>query len=285
MNSAGDGVVSTPLPSNDDAVIIDREGPIAWVTMNRPEVLNAMNGQLMDELREALAVLTQERRVRCVVLRGAGRAFSSGGDLRMMAERREQERGDIPTGQLMEEHHRDLLRRSEASVLLATMPKPTLAVLHGHVVGGGLALALACDFRIAGAGAKLRSGFANNGLSGDFGIAYFLNAALGGTKAREILMLDPVISASEALELGLVTAVHADAGLAAEANAFAHRIADGPTLAFGRMKDNLRAARSMSLGAAMEVEALNQRVAAVSVEAVEAGQAFGSPARAAFGSQ
>jgi 2-(1,2-epoxy-1,2-dihydrophenyl)acetyl-CoA isomerase len=246
----------------DRPVRLDVEGSIAWVTLNRPDSLNAMNGGLMDGLHDALCAAAGDSAVRCVVVRGAGRSFCSGGDVGMMAERRQQAAEASSLGALLDLQHRELERRSQAVTLLHTMPKPTLAVLHGHVVGGGLGVALAADLRIAAAGTTLRVQFSRVGLSGDYGISYFLSQLLGGGKARELLLLDPVVDTDEATRLGLLTAVHPADELAGAADALARRLADGPTIAYGRMKDNLRAAATQSLEEVLRLEAMNQRFSA-----------------------
>jgi 2-(1,2-epoxy-1,2-dihydrophenyl)acetyl-CoA isomerase len=243
-------------------VRLEVEDAIAWVTLDRPDSLNAMNGGLMDGLHDSLCAAADDPGVRCVVVRGAGRSFCSGGDVGMMAERRRQAAEAPSLGALLDLQHRELERRSQAVTLLHTMPKPTLAVLHGHVVGGGLGVALAADLRIAAVGTTLRVQFSRVGLSGDFGISYFLSQLLGGAKARELLLLDPEVDTDEATRLGLLTAVHPADELAGAADALARRLAEGPTIAYGRMKDNLRAAATHSLEEVLRLEAMNQRFSA-----------------------
>jgi 2-(1,2-epoxy-1,2-dihydrophenyl)acetyl-CoA isomerase len=243
-------------------VRLDVEDAVAWVTLNRPTSLNAMNGALMDGLHDALSAAAEDPGVLCVVLRGAGSSFCAGGDIGMMAERRQQAAEAASLGALLDLQHRELERRSQAVTLLHTMPKPTVAVLHGHVVGGGLGLALAADLRIAAQGTRLRVQFSRVGLSGDYGISYFLTYLLGGAKARELLFLDPEVGTDEATRLGLLTAVYPADELGAAAGALARRLADGPTIAYGRMKDNLRAAATGSLEDVIRLEAINQRFSA-----------------------
>jgi 2-(1,2-epoxy-1,2-dihydrophenyl)acetyl-CoA isomerase len=267
-------VASTGPSGDEEPVLVELRGAIAWVTLNRPDTLNAMNAELMDHLRDALLKLAHDRTVRCVVLRGAGTSFCAGGDVHMMVERRDDADTAPSVGSLMEDMHRDLLRRSEASLLLAEMAKPTFAVLHGHVVGGGMCLALACDFRTAAESTRLRMGFVRNGLSGDFGISFLLSRAVGSVQARELLMLDPVLTAREALDRRLVTSICADHDLDTASSEFAERLAAGPTIAFGRIKDNLRLSATMTMAQAIEIEASNQRVPAMTADASEAGHAF-----------
>jgi 2-(1,2-epoxy-1,2-dihydrophenyl)acetyl-CoA isomerase len=249
------------LPTTSPALLEVDDG-VAWVTLNRPDALNAMNGALMDGLHEALSMAASDDEVRCVVLRGNGRSFCAGGDVGMMAERRQQAAEAASLGALLDLQTRELERRAEAVILLHSMPKPTLAVLHGHVVGGGLSLALAADLRIAAEGTRLRVQFSKVGLSGDFGISYFLQHLLRGAKARELLLLDEPVGTDAAMQLGLLTAVHTVEELADAAATLARRLADGPTIAYGRMKDNLRAAETQSLEDVLRLESLNQRISA-----------------------
>ena len=254
-------------------VELEQDG-IAWITLNRPAVLNAMSQQLMDELLDALTRAAHNPSVRCVAIRGAGRAFCAGGDVADIRSRQEQAEKAESLGALIEQQSRTMLRHQESVTLLRTMPKPTVAVVHGHAVGGGLCLALAADIRLASTDAQLRVGFAQRSLSGDFGISYLLTHAVGAARARELLLLDPVVTGEEAKTLGLVTSVHPPDELAAAAEGTARLLANGPTIAFGRMKDNLAASETRSLGEVMWVEAMNQRVSANTADAKEAGAAF-----------
>lgn len=255
-------------------VLLDVTEGIAFVTLNRPESLNAMNAELMSHLRQLLAELAHDQAIRCVVLRGAGRAFCSGGDVRDIASRRQAAAEGASLGATLEEQSRSMLYHEDSIRLLHTMPKPTLAVVHGHAIGGGLSFALACDLRIVARNAKLRVGFRKRSLSGDFGIAYFLTHTVGAAKARELLLLDPMVDGSRAFELGLATAVAEDHELEAKALELAIELASGPTIAMGRMKDNVFAAETLSLDDALRLEAMNIRVSANTLDAAEAGSAF-----------
>ncbi|MFT3866734.1 MAG: enoyl-CoA hydratase-related protein [Solirubrobacterales bacterium] len=257
------------------AVLSELRDGVAWVTLNRPDVLNAMDEALMDGLLAALEEAAADESVRCVAVRGAGRAFCAGGDLKMMARRREQARLDGDSdGASLHRTAQELAHRGRASVLLQTMSKPTVAVLHGHVVGGAVGLALGADVRIAARGTSLRIGFASIGLSGDYGLAYLLERSLGMARARELVLLDPVLDADEALAMGLLTRVVEPEELADAAAELAGRLAAGPTVAYARMKMNLLAAQAAHrLADVLPEEALNQRVSATTADAREAGRA------------
>jgi 2-(1,2-epoxy-1,2-dihydrophenyl)acetyl-CoA isomerase len=258
----------------DAPLVVDVVDGLAWVTLNRPDSLNSMNIELMDGLLEVFDRLARDPNVRCLGLRGAGRAFCAGGDVSLITKRRE-EAGAAPSlGALIETQYRVMLRHMQAARLLREMPKPTLAAVHGHAVGGGLCLALACDVRVVAESAKLRVGFAARALSGDFGIAYLLVHAVGSAKARELMLLDPVIDGMEARRIGLATEVCTEPELAERAAELGRRLAEGPTIAFGRMKDNLLAAETMHLEEVLRIETMNQRVSGNTADGAEAGRAF-----------
>ena len=261
--------------NSSEPVLVETRTGTAWVTLNRPEALNAMNIALMDSLRETLSGLARDRTVRCVVLRGAGRSFCAGGDIAEIKRRQTHEAG-ASVGELLEEHARALVHHAESVVLLHTMPKPTVAVIHGHAIGGGVSLALAADLRVAADSARIRIGFPSRALSGDFGITYLLTHTVGAAKARELMLLDPELYGTDAYRLGLVTRVCNDEELPAVAEDLAEKLANGPTIAFGRLKDNIAAAETLQLKETIRLEALNQRIAVMTRDAQEAGQAFAS---------
>jgi 2-(1,2-epoxy-1,2-dihydrophenyl)acetyl-CoA isomerase len=263
-------------------VLVRREEGIAWITLDRPDSLNSMSLELMDSLVVALEQLASDPSVRCVGLRGSGRAFCAGGDIADIARRREEAAKAPSLGALLDAQYRTMLRHIHASRLLHEMPKPTVAAVHGHAVGGGLALALACDFRVVTETAKLRVGFAARALSGDFGISYLLVHTVGSATARELMMLDPVVTGAEAKRIGLATRVCPDDALEATATELVHELACGPTIAFGRMKDNLLAAEHLDFEQVLQVESMNARISANTSDAKEAGLAFAERRAAMF---
>jgi 2-(1,2-epoxy-1,2-dihydrophenyl)acetyl-CoA isomerase len=263
------------LGENTEPILLENEGALARITLNRPNVLNAMNESMMDSLIELLRRLDQDSTVRAVLLRGAGRAFSAGGDVKLINIRASSETQYGSLGATIERRRADLVRRGQASALLQTMSKPVVAALQGHVVGGAVALALACDLRIAADDIKLRIGFASRSLSGDYGISYLLERGVGLFRARELMMLDEPINAEQALKEGLVTEVVPRSQLESRAEEVAQRLAAGPTIALGRMKANLAAvASATSLDQFLETEALNQRISALTEDSAESGKAF-----------
>jgi 2-(1,2-epoxy-1,2-dihydrophenyl)acetyl-CoA isomerase len=264
-----------------ETLLVEVVDGLAWVTLNRPEALNALDLELMDALVETLERLAEDPEVRCVALRGAGRAFCAGGDLSLIRRRREEAAAGPSLGAVIDSQQRVLVRQAHASRLLREMRKPTLSVVHGPAIGGGLALALACDVRVMAAEARLRIGFAARSLSGDYGISYLLVHTVGSARARELLLLDPELDGAEAYRLGLATETCALADAQGLADALARRLADGPTIAFGRMKHNVLAAETGRFEALLQIAAYNQRIPGNPADAPEAGAAFAErrPAR------
>ncbi|NCX72781.1 MAG: hypothetical protein EBW88_05190 [Betaproteobacteria bacterium] len=167
-----------------------------------------------------------------------------------------------------------LRQRADASRLLHEMPKPSIAVLPGAAAGAGLALALACDFRIAARSAKISTAFAKVGLSGDYGMSYFLPRIVGEAKARELLMFSPVLGADEAHALGLLHQVHDDEALQQAATSWIETLAQGPTLAYGHIKKALLASSLNGLSTQLDVESGLQVLCQSTEDHKEAAIAF-----------
>jgi len=252
------------------------EDGIATLTMNRPERRNALSREMMEGLLAALPRLAADPAVRVVVLTGAGNAFCAGGDVKAMAER------GVQGGQALEDRARDLRGRMEASRWLHRMAKPTVAAIPGACAGAGLSLALACDLRLAAAGAKITTAFANVGFSGDFGGSWFLTRLVGTAKARELYYTAPVLEAAEAGRIGLVNRVVPPEDLIAETRALARRLADGPPIALGYMKRNLNAAESCTLEEALDLEAWAHARTGMTEDHKEAARAFAEKRRPVF---
>lgn len=225
---------------------------IATLTLNRPEALNAFTASMTTDLERALNELACDDSVRVVVLTGAGKAFSAGGDVKGFASKAE---GGMPAS--FESRSQHLRARMEISRLLHEIPKPTLAVIPGPAAGAGLSLALACDCRIAAAEAKLTTAFANVGLTGDFGGSYFLTGLVGAGMARELYFSGRVLKGDEAQQLGIVNRVVPFAELEQAAAAYATELAERPTVAIGYMKKNLNIAMRGSLSDVLDAEAIH----------------------------
>ena len=234
-----------------DTVVLERAGGVATVTLNRPERMNSLTGELMSALPERLREAADDPSVRVVVLTGAGdRAFSAGADLAPPE-------GERPRGGQgnLEEGIDGLRRWQESSVLLHTMPKPTIAAINGAVAGASLSMCTACDFRVAADHAVMTTAFARIGFSGDFGGSYFMTHLLGSAKARELYMLGDRIDAQEALRIGLVHRVFPKETFRKEVEAFVGRFAEGPPLSYRYMKRNLNRALHAQLRDLLDLEA------------------------------
>lgn len=252
----------------NDELIERHEDGVLVLTLNRPERLNALTREMMTALLAALRRAALDPAVRAVVLTGAGRAFCAGGDVKDMAD------DGTAQQQTLEERAHQVREATECSRLLHEMPKPTVAVLRGAVAGAGLSLALACDLRIASETLKLTSAFAKVGLSGDFGGSWFLSKLLG-PRAREFVLLSPVLDAPAALSMGLVGRVVADADLDAQGLALALRLASGPTITIGHIKANLALAeRGASLSEVLDQESLRHVRCGMTEDHKEAARAF-----------
>ncbi len=239
---------------------------VATLTLNRPDRLNALSSPMIDGLLEALPRLAADPAVAVVVLTGAGRGFCAGGDVKSMAE---------GSGQLgLDDAVQRLRGRMEVSRLLHEIPKPTIAMVNGPAAGAGLAMALACDLRIASESARLITAFAKVGFSGDFGGSYFLSRLIGTGKARELYYLGEPLGAGEALALGLLNAVVPEFELLDATAALAQRLARGPGIALGLMKQNFNAAETGTLSELLDLEALHQIQTARTEDHQEAARAF-----------
>jgi len=248
----------------------DLNDGVLTLTLNRPEVLNALSAPLLAELRTALTAAATSDDVGVIVLRGAGRGFCAGGDLRGGATER-------PPGEGIEGFEvwsASLREAMEISRLLHRFPLPTIAMLHGPTAGAGLSLAAACDVRIAAAGASFTTAFIKVGFSGDFGITYFLTRLLGTAKARELMYFSDKIDAAEALRIGLVQRVVPDDQLHAATLEWATRVARGPRVAYRYMKRNLNAAEEGALEQLLDMEALHLTRTRYTEDHREAARAF-----------
>jgi len=251
------------MPHELQESVTDR---IATLTLNRPDRLNALSTPMLDALIEALPRLAADAQIAVVVLTGAGRGFCAGGDVKNMAE------GSMQMG--VEDAVQRLRGRMEVSRLLHEIPKPTIAMVNGPAAGAGLAMALACDLRIASESARFITAFVNVGFSGDFGGSYFLSKLVGTAKARELYYTGEPISSAQALALGIVNRVVPDAELADATMALATRLARGPSIALGLMKQNFNAAETGTLAELLDLEAMRQVKTGRTEDHREATRAF-----------
>jgi 2-(1,2-epoxy-1,2-dihydrophenyl)acetyl-CoA isomerase len=251
-------------------VLYETQDNVAIVTLNRPERLNALSGGVMDALYELVHRAATDNSVRAVLLRGAGRGFCAGGDLKSGANTAEE-----LARMSVEQRIQQLRRRTESAHLMHTMAKPTVTALRGAVMGAGVGLGLSADFRLASATVQFKTAFAELAFTGDFGTSYFLTRLAGVSAARDLLMLSKKIAAAEALALGLVSRVLEDEVLDAEALGFAQKLAQGPTDAFGSMKLALNsAADGATLAHTLDLEATAMVRASMTADHKEAAAAF-----------
>jgi len=260
---------------SSETVLQDLDSGLLTITMNRPERRNALNADMTLGLVAAARRAAEDHAVRAVLLKGAGGTFCVGGDVKSMAEGR----APLP----FEARQVNLRRGMEVSRILHEMSKPVIAQLDGAAAGAGLSIALACDLRVASSSVKITTAFAKVGLSGDYGGTYFLTQMLGSAKARELYLLSPVLTAQEALALGLVTRVVPDAEIDAAARELAMSLAQGPTITLGYIKRNINNAERLPLETCFDAEAFHHSRANETADHKEAAKAFVEKRKPVFG--
>lgn len=251
----------------DTPLVIERDGRVMILTLNRPAQLNALTPELHRLLHTAVIDAADDATIGAVILTGAGRAFCSGGDMGT----RKDSSAPTPT---FEQRADELRRHGETARLLHEMPKPTLAMVNGVAAGAGLALALACDLRVAAGEALLTTAYVNVALSGDLGSSYFLMRLVGPGKARQLMLLGEKIDAAEAHRIGLVNVVADPGTLRDTTMGVARRLAEGPAVALRYIKRNLLCAETGSLSEVMDSEAFGMVRCGRTQDVKEAAQAF-----------
>jgi 2-(1,2-epoxy-1,2-dihydrophenyl)acetyl-CoA isomerase len=262
---------ATPVDTGTTELQASLDSGVLTLTLNRPEARNAMSRAMNQALQEQLAAAELDPAVRCIVLTGAGKGFCAGGDVKGMAASGDGTVGALTIDQAI---HRQRLNQRATAGKLFKMPKPTLAALPGAAAGAGLSLALACDLRVMASTAVLTTAFARVGFSGDYGGTYFLTQLLGAAKARELYFLSDRVGADEALRLGLVNWVCAPEELAAKTREIALRLANGPTVAYRYMKENLNRAMAGDVDDCMDLEATHHIHCGQTEDHREAARAF-----------
>ena len=232
---------------SEASVLSSTADGIMTITLNRPTVLNAMNADLLAQLGAAFAMAKRDDAVRAVLLTGAGRGFCAGADLSTNSMR---------TGSDVQEMMRQ--RYHPIILMMRQFPKPIVGAINGTAAGGGMSLALACDIVLAGESATFLQAFTKIGLVPDCGSTWFLPRMVGDVRARALIMMADKISASDALQYGLVWKVHPDAALMDEARKSAEWLAQMPTRAYDMIKQALAASQGNGLGDQLEIEAMLQ---------------------------
>ncbi|CAM3673065.1 enoyl-CoA hydratase-related protein [Mesobacillus zeae] len=252
-----------------ETVLYEVRNRVAYITLNRPDKLNAFTKELNKEVQSAIKAASRDKSVGALVITGAGRAFCSGEDLSGVSE-------EMDHGEVLRKRYNPML------IELDRCEKPVIAAVNGVAAGAGMSLALACDFRLASDKASFIEAFIHVGLVPDAGNLYHLPRIIGHAKALELAVFGEKLPAEKAKELGLVTEmIPADTweeGIAA----FAERLANMPTVAIGLIKRNLKASWHSNLEDFLERDAQAQRIAGMTVDHREGVSAFLEKRNAVF---
>jgi 2-(1,2-epoxy-1,2-dihydrophenyl)acetyl-CoA isomerase len=245
-------------------ILTDLAEGVLTITLNRPEVLNAFNDQMAEDVQDALKKAERDEAVRCLVLTGAGKGFCAGQDLSAMKERF----GEVSIRAHLQKTYNPIVSK------LRALEKPVIAQLNGAAAGAGLGLALACDLRYAAAGAKLRVAFNGIALAPDSAVSFHLPRLIGYARAYELAVTNQPMTAEEALPLGLVNNVFPADQLALAVREIAARLAQGPTKAFGLTKRAMNKAPQLTVDEALDYEAHLQEIASRTADHKEGAAAF-----------
>ena len=256
------------------AVLLDLADGVATVTLNRPEAMNALDIATKDLLLAALQQVAQDPAVRCVVLTGNGRAFCVGQDLRehiaLLSNQDESLWSTVP------EHYNPIVE------LLSTMNKPVIAAINGVAAGAGASFAFAADLRIIADTGSFNMAFAGIALSCDSGASWTLPRLIGTARAKELLMFPRTVSATEALELGMVSRVVRPEELTTVVGEVARTLAAGPTLAYGSIRRSVAFSEGHPLSESLAQEAGQMALTGSSQDHAAAVAAFIAKAKPTF---
>ncbi len=260
---------STSIDTGTDELLCEIREGVAVITLNRPQARNSMSEHLTPALRRMIRERGNDANVGALLITGAGTAFCAGGDVKGM--------GDHSAKKTMSPDERiaDLIERQRLLTgALMAVRKPTIAALPGAAAGAGLAIALACDIRLAARSAFVSAGYSRIGLSGDYGFAWLLTRAVGSPIAREMMFSSERVDSTRAERIGLFNRVYEDATFRDEAFAFARSLAQGPAVALRHMKDNLDEAMHIDFDTALQHEAARLVNASQTEDHREAVRAF-----------
>jgi 2-(1,2-epoxy-1,2-dihydrophenyl)acetyl-CoA isomerase len=268
MTDSRSDIDSIDIDTGTSELLCSVRERVATITFNRPEARNALSDRLTPALRRMIRQLGDDPAIGALLLTGAGTAFCAGGDVKGM--------GSAAPAETSQEERVALLRERQRTLtgVLVGLRKPTIAALPGPAAGAGLAIALACDIRIAAESAILATGYARIALTGDYGISWLLTRLAGPARARELMLLGERIDARRGEALGLINRVVPDADLQAAAFALARQLANGPGMAFAAIKDNLDHALTADLLSSLDHEAETMVRAARTPQHKEAVRAF-----------
>ncbi len=230
-------------------LLFEQEGPIGTLTLNNPQELNAMTPEMGDALAAMVPQLNAKNDLRVVLITGAGRAFSAGGNLKFILDH---------TPQPHEQNKREMIEFYSKFLQLRNIEVPTIAVLNGPAIGAGLLISLACDLRYASSEAKLAANFAKIGLSSGMGGLYWLTKLAGPSVAAELLFTARTFGAEEAARLGLVNGVFPAAELLPKTKEIAVQIAANAPLALKIIKKGVQRAVTATLEEVFDYESGGQ---------------------------
>lgn len=264
-----------PVSEEEQSLVrVAEAGGIAWVTLNRPDRRNAINHDLAESLVQSLRRVAGDETVRCVVITGAGGDFSVGGDLAAGS-------GGV-TAPDETQAVAELRAAMESSLLLHTMPKPTVAAVSGACAGAGMSLACAADFRVVSTSVVFNTAFVRAGVSGDYGATWTLPRLVGDAWARELFLLPRRVDAQRAQQIGLATRVCAPADLERTAQDLAGELAALPPLALRWAKANLNDGARTEMEEHLGLEADRHARTSASADAAEAAASFLEKRHAVF---
>lgn len=257
---------AAPSPASAGTVLYRVEDGAAWITLNRPDRLNAFAGSMRDDLHAAIARADGDEAVRVLVITGAGRGFCAGADLEVTSALAA--RGDDAAFEALVEAGMGVVLRLHA------VTKPVVAAVNGPAAGAGASLALACDLRIASERASFSVGFNRIGLHPDWGATYFLPRVVGAARAAELVLTARIVDAEEAHRIGIFQRVVPAEAFDGEVRAVARELAEKPPLALAAAKRTLAASLESDLAAMLEAEREAQMRCFRSADAREGITAF-----------
>jgi enoyl-CoA hydratase/carnithine racemase len=269
----------TTIDTGTDELLCVIRDRVAVITLNRPQARNSLSDHLTPALRTMIRTCGENPEVGALLITGAGTAFCSGGDVKGMGAHRDKKKTDMS----YDEKVADLQERQRLLTgALVSVRKPTIAALPGPAAGAGLAIAMACDIRIAAQSAFISTGYLRVALSGDYGTAWLLTRLVGTARARELMFTAEKVDADRCEKIGLFNRVVPDDKLQDEAFALAKSLAEGPTLALRYMKDNLDEALLFDFATARDHEAARLVRLTATADHREAVQAFIEKRKAVF---